>query len=124
MPVARPCNGGWWDALEFAAEFLVAGVLIEGLSWVRWILREKSSSTISSVEQAEVTLSGGRLLFVPQNLFWNLVFVGACFGLFKLAGSPDACETAIFAWRNALGAIAFAYGTLSLVSFGRSLYPE
>jgi len=98
FPVTKPCNGGWWDGVEFVAEFLGAGILIEAFEWV--ISREKPSS--------------GGLLFVPQNLLWNLVFIGASFGLFKWAGSPDPCEAAIFSWRHLLGCVSFAYAVLGM----------
>jgi len=34
FPVTKPCNGGWWDGVEFVAEFLGAGILIEAFEWV------------------------------------------------------------------------------------------
>jgi len=114
FPVTKPCNGGWWDGVEFVAEFLGAGILIEAFEWVKWISWEKPSSAIAPVEQAEVMSSGGGLLFVPQNLLWNLVFIGASFGLFKWAGSPDPCEAAIFSWRHLLGCVSFAYAVLGM----------
>lgn len=121
-PVNTPCNGGWLDALEFLGEFVGVVVLLEVLGWVRWTVWEKPWSTLTADGQAEVVFRGDGLPFVPQRLFWSLLFIGACFGLFKWAGSPDPCEAAIFSWKHFLGCVSFACGVLGIVELGLNLW--
>ena len=115
-PGRTTCNGGWLEASEFLAEFLGAVVFIEAFQWLLWAFWEKPSLKIAPDSQAKAMSGGSRLLFVPQTLFWSLVFMAACFGVFKWAGYPDPCEVVMFSWRNFLGCVSFACEVLGLAN--------
>ena len=118
--VPPPCSGGWLEALEFLAAFLVTAVAIETLQWAVWSLwkrRTHPAVVIGQVDSDSVVFSGGGLLFLPRKSLWSVVFAFVFFGMFLWSGTPNPCDGVIFTGRGLVGCFSFAYAALGFGSF-------
>jgi hypothetical protein len=125
----RICNGGFADAIEFVLGLSAAMLVIEGLHWGTWWMRQLSNvSRAKSQKSVDDSPSTGGRLFAPLGGISSVLLAAIVLDAVRAyIGALTPCESLdphSVSRRMIMGAIFQAYGVLLIAEALLTKFPR